>query len=176
MVLLSAAIVFAGLGWLGLSDSDSDGSETAVAATTTPAPPATTPANTSPANSTAATAAPPAGSTPASTATSTGASTTANSAALQRVPVRIYNNSTVDGLAATAADHLRAGGWTVTDVSNYAEGQISESTVFYGTESGAKDAADKLGKDMGLTVAPRFDGIADAPAGLIVILAGDGTN
>lgn len=179
MVLLSAAIVFAGLGWLGLSSSDSDdgdggGTDVTVAATTTQAPPVTT------------SAAPPAPeesephtpadiSTPSEPPTTT-APTTPNSSAVLRTPVRIYNNSTVDGLAATTADELRAAGWNITDVHNYDSGQIPQSTVYYGTAPGEREAAEKLGQEMGIPAAPRFDGIADAPAGVIVILAGDTAN
>ncbi len=193
MVLLSAAIVFAGLGWLSLSNSDGDnsGSAAPVAETTTQDP--GTPSAGGQANGDEKPAAgAPAGSTsPGGTesggsasggasagGTSAGAAaasprTTGDSAAAMNVPVRVYNNSTVEGLAATTADELRADGWNVTDVSNYDSGQVPRSAVFYGPKQGEREAAEKLAQSMGLPVEPRFDGITDAPSGVIVILAGN---
>ena len=174
MVLLSAAIVFAGLGWLGLGDSD-DSAPAGVAASSTVAPPPAAEADADGAHSqdqaadadTDADAA-------ASDAPSASASATpsANSAAVLAVPVRVYNNSTVEGLAATAADDLRAEGWNVTEVSNYGEGQIPKSTVYYGAAPGEKEAAEKVAREMGISAEARFEGIADAPPGVIVILTG----
>ena len=175
MVLLSAAIVFAGLGWIGLSDSDDESSgATTTAASPTEAPPTTTAAD--------AAGAPDAGSTTTSRSTSPSASPTTtgsaaeNSAAVLRVPVRVYNNSTVDGLAATTADQLRAEGWTVTDALNYDSGQVPQSAVYYGTAPGEREAAEKVAQELGFAAEPRFDGILDAPPGVIVILAGDSAN
>ena len=175
MVLLSAAIVFAGLGWIGLSDSDDGSSGAATTAATPTEPPAATPA-------TGTGGAPGTGSGTSSRSTSASASTTQsadageNSAALLRVPVRVYNNSTVDGLAATTADQLRAEGWTVTDALNYDSGQVPQSAVYYGTAPGEREAAEKVAQELGFAAEPRFEGILDAPPGVIVILAGDSAN
>lgn len=181
MVLLSAAIIFAGLGWFSLSDSETsgDGDNSAgatVASTTTQAPAATSsaPAATSasaPPVTAAAESTPPASAPPAQPAPSA-----PNLAEAQRTPVRIYNNSTVDGLAASTADRLRDEGWNITDVRNYDSGLIPQSTIYYGSTPGEKQAAEKLGQEMGFPAAPRFDGIVDAPPGVIVILTGDGSN
>ena len=170
MVLLSAAIVFAGLGWLGLSDSD-DSAPAAVATSS----PATAPAPTSAPAAAGGADAEPQDSDQDSAAAPTSApapSANAGAGAAQNVPVRIYNNSTVEGLASTTADDLRAAGWNVTDVSNYGEGQIPTSTVYYGTGRGEKEAAEKVAREMGISAEPRFEGIVDAPPGVIVILTG----
>ncbi len=89
------------------------------------------------------------------------------------VPVRVYNNSTTKGLARTAADDLRADGWQVTDVSNYPFGRIPTTTVYYrpGTEEEA--AAREIAATFGMRVEERFEGIKDAPAGVIVIVTND---
>lgn len=54
-----------------------------------------------------------------------------------KLPVRVYNNSKISGLAERAAADLRARGWTVASVGNYAQGQLAVTTVFY---SGTADA------------------------------------
>lgn len=89
------------------------------------------------------------------------------------VPVRVYNNSKIKGLAHTAADDLRAEGWQVTEVSNYPFGVIPTTTVYYrpGTEEEA--AARAIGATFGMRVEERFEGIKDAPAGVIVIVTND---
>ncbi|TDV40796.1 LytR C-terminal domain-containing protein [Actinophytocola oryzae] len=89
------------------------------------------------------------------------------------VPVRVYNNSKIKGLAATAADDLRADGWQVTEVANYPYGTIPTTTVYFrpGTEEEA--AARAIAAAFGMRVEERFTGIKDAPAGVIVIVTND---
>ncbi|MGH7748402.1 MAG: LytR C-terminal domain-containing protein, partial [Candidatus Dormibacteria bacterium] len=48
-----------------------------------------------------------------------------------RGEVRIYNNSTIHGLAARAAGDLSAAGWTVVEVGNFARGTIPTTTAYY---------------------------------------------
>ena len=85
-------------------------------------------------------------------------------------PVRVYNNSTITGLAAHAADDFRSDGWQVQQVSNYARGIIAASTVYYRPGTSEQLAASSLGSQFGLRVEPRFAGIDDATPGLIVIV------
>jgi hypothetical protein len=89
------------------------------------------------------------------------------------VPVRVYNNGTISGLAAQAAGDFRGDGWNVTEVGNYSQGLIPTSTVYYrpGTEEEA--AARELALRFNMRAEPRFDGIANSPPGLIVILTND---
>ncbi len=56
-------------------------------------------------------------------------------------PVRVYNNSTISGLAARAADNFRNAGWTVDEVANYPSGIIPTSTVYYRPGTGEQGAA-----------------------------------
>jgi hypothetical protein len=88
-------------------------------------------------------------------------------------PVRVYNNSTVTGLAARAADDFRADGWQVAQVANYPSGIIATSTVYYRPGTAEQTAASSLGSQFGLRVEPRFSGIDDATPGLIVIVTND---
>ncbi|MBV9160178.1 MAG: LytR C-terminal domain-containing protein [Pseudonocardiales bacterium] len=87
--------------------------------------------------------------------------------------VRVYNNSTIRGLAARAARDLTAAGWTVVEVGNYARGTIPTTTAYYqeGTEQRAAAAA--LGAQFRMRVEPRFPGIVNAGPGLIVIVTSD---
>lgn len=89
------------------------------------------------------------------------------------VPVRVMNNSKIKGLAAKAADDLRADGWNVTETGNYSAGIIPTTTVYYrpGTEEEA--AARAIGETFGMRVSERFEGIKDASPGVIVIVTND---
>jgi len=89
------------------------------------------------------------------------------------VPVRVLNNSKIKGLAAKAADDLKADGWNVTETGNYSAGIIPTTTVYYrpGTEEEA--AARAIGETFGMRVSARFDGIKDASPGVIVIVTND---
>ena len=89
-----------------------------------------------------------------------------------RGAVRVYNNSTIRGLAARAAQDMRAVGWSVREVGNYSGGTIPTTTVYYDDESG-RSAADALGENFGMRIEPRFEGIRDATPGLIVIVTND---
>ncbi|HVL82783.1 MAG TPA: LytR C-terminal domain-containing protein [Pseudonocardia sp.] len=90
-----------------------------------------------------------------------------------RAPLRVYNNSTIRGLADEGAADFRAAGWTVTEVGNYSDGIIPTSTVYYRAGTAEKAAAETLGREFGLRVEPRFAGIKDANPGVIVILTKD---
>lgn len=98
---------------------------------------------------------------------------TGSGGAVQRAPVRVYNNSTVKDLAEHAAADLRGDGWSVDKVGNYSQGIIATSTVYYRPGTAEQSAASALGRDFGLRVAPRFAGIDDATPGLIVIVTKD---
>ncbi len=86
--------------------------------------------------------------------------------------MRVYNNSKIRGLAARAAQDMRAAGWSVREVGNYSAGTIPTTTVYYDDE-GQRSTADALGESFGMRVEPRFDGIRDATPGLIVIVTND---
>ncbi|EIF00675.1 LytR C-terminal domain-containing protein [Saccharomonospora glauca] len=91
------------------------------------------------------------------------------------VPVRVYNNSTIKGLAADASDDLRALGWDVVETGNYSEGVIPVSTIYYRPGTPEEPIAQSLGETFGMRVEPRFEGIADASPGIIMIVTRDYT-
>jgi len=143
----------------------------AVAAPTAPAVAATAPAVGQPAPAVGqpapAVLQPPPAVVPGKPAPAVGRAATGNE------PVRVYNNSTVTGLAARAAQDFRADGWQVAQVANYPSGIIATSTVYYRPGTAEQTAASSLGSQFGLRVEPRFSGIDDATPGLIVIVTND---
>ena len=141
-------------------------------ASSTP-PPATTSSSTS-AKPTTTTSA------PTTTTTAPPATTTTNHPTQQppannpqSVPVRVYNNGTIQGLAQQAADQFKAAGWNVTGVGPYSQGIIVTSTVYYRPGTDEEAAANALGQAFHLRIMPRFEGIQAASPGVIVIITND---
>jgi hypothetical protein len=90
-----------------------------------------------------------------------------------RSEVRVYNNSTIRGLAARAAHDLTAAGWTVVEVGNYAHGAIPTTTVYYQEGTDQRAEAQALGAQFRMRVELRFPGIENAGSGLVVIVTND---
>lgn len=90
-----------------------------------------------------------------------------------RPAVRVYNNSTIKGLAEKAAEEFRASGWSVASVQNYPQGVIPATTVYYRQGTAEKSAADEMARRWGMRAEPRFAGIQDATPGIIVIITKD---
>lgn len=102
-----------------------------------------------------------------------GAAAPGSRAGAAKETLRVYNNSTIKGLAARAADDFRANGWPVGSVANYPSGIISTSTVYYRPGTAEQAAASTLGEAFGLRIQPRFTGLDQATPGLIVIVTND---
>jgi hypothetical protein len=98
----------------------------------------------------------------------TGAAGTDSSAG--RSPLRVYNNSTVTGLAARAAGDFRNAGWTVTEIGGFPGADLPTSTVYYRPGTNEEAAAQEIGRAFGLRVEPRFAAIEQASPGVIVIV------
>ena len=90
-----------------------------------------------------------------------------------KAPVRVYNNSTIGGLAERARTDFESAGWNVTEARNYSEGIIPTSTVYYRPGTAEQGAADALARQFGMRSEPRFSGIEDATPGIIVIVTKD---
>ncbi len=86
------------------------------------------------------------------------------------VTVRVFNNSTIKGLAARAKDDFAGAGWNVTEVSNYSQGIIPATTAYYRPGTDEEAAAKQLAQEFGFKAEPRFAGIQDATPGVIVIV------
>ncbi|NKT04707.1 LytR family transcriptional regulator [Rhodococcus hoagii] len=169
MVLIALAILFAGLGAASLGGSDSDETATEASPTTATSAPAAAPAAARTTTAPTTTAAEP--TTTTSTATSTTVASATTSARVDKsVPVRVFNNSTVSGLAAQTANELTSGGWNVSETGNYSYGQIQTTTVYYGGSASEKAAAQAIAAELGVKAEPRFAGIESASPGVIVIV------
>ncbi len=141
-----------------------------------PSNPLVAPANPAPANPGPATAAPVAPSLPGAGLPSDDGTRSRGGkmgGSVAKAPVRVYNNSLVKGLADQAAEDMRDAGWRVDEVGNYPHGNIPTSTVYYRPGTSEQAAARSLADGFGLRSAPRFDGLKDASAGLIVIVTKD---
>jgi hypothetical protein len=90
-------------------------------------------------------------------------------AAFGTVPVRVYNNSMIVGLAEKAGDQMRARGFDVVETGNYPQGLVPVSTAYYRPGTDEQAAADAAAAAFGLRSEPRFPGIANASPGVIVI-------
>ncbi|MER7014845.1 LytR C-terminal domain-containing protein [Saccharopolyspora sp. NPDC000359] len=89
------------------------------------------------------------------------------------VMVRVYNNSTISGLAHRAAEDIRRAGYDVPEVGNYSAGLIPTTTVYFRPGTPEEGQAKALAARFGARVEPRFDGIQDATPGLIAIITND---
>jgi LytR cell envelope-related transcriptional attenuator len=87
--------------------------------------------------------------------------------------VRVYNNSTIKGLAARAGADFTGAGWQVEVTGNYPKGTIPTSTVYFRAGTPEEAAAVVLGNRFDLRIEPRFPGIDPASPGLIVIVTND---
>jgi LytR cell envelope-related transcriptional attenuator len=101
----------------------------------------------------------------------------AGGTAVSRGEIRVYNNSTIRGLAARVARDLTAAGWTVVEVGNYPWGIIPTTTVYYqedfSKDSDQRAGAEALASEFGMRVEPRSQGITHVGPGLIVIVTND---
>ncbi|RDI42382.1 LytR cell envelope-related transcriptional attenuator [Nocardia mexicana] len=170
MVLIALAIVFAGLGAMSLSSSDSEASDSSTQGQATQGQPTSTTAPKPVATTTSAAAQP---TTTTVAPTTTTAAPTTPAGADKTVPVRVLNNSTIVGLAAQTAGQLTADGWTVAETGNYPGGVVPKTTVYYGNTPGEQAAAQSIAAELGVTAEPRFAGIANSPPGVIVIVTGN---
>lgn len=89
------------------------------------------------------------------------------------VTVRVYNNSTVKGLAHRAAEDFRTAGYDVPQVGNYPSGKIPTTTVYFrpGTEEQAQ--AQQVADQFGARAEPRFEGLEPASPGVIALITDD---
>jgi hypothetical protein len=129
-----------------------------------------------PVQTTSESVSPPAATTtspPAATTTSVTPPPPVTQPGVGKAPVRVYNNSTITGLAVKAADEVRANGWTVEGTGNYSQGTIPTTTVYFRPGTGEEASARELAGVLRARVEPRFDGIQSSAPGLILIVTND---
>lgn len=165
MILIALAIAFAGIGAMTLSKSDAVSQPADIV-------PSVAPVNAAP-NTPAASARPTTTTTALAPAVGVAPTTAAPTPSVDRgaVPVRVFNNSTVSGLAAQTAATLTSSGWSITETGNYSSGNVPKTTAFYDAGSASeKRAAQEIATELGIPAEPRFAGISSASPGVIVIV------
>ncbi|CCQ14985.1 putative uncharacterized protein [Rhodococcus sp. AW25M09] len=158
MVLISLAILFAAIGALSLTGSDSDAAAEPSVAETTSAPAAVAP-----------TAQAPAAQVPAGDAPASSAAPSPTSGTPADIEVRVLNNSNISGLAAGTADTLTAEGWTVVETGNFNEAQFAQTAVYYGTGAGEEQAAQTIATQLGVPAEPKPTSL-EPTVGVVVIV------
>ena len=159
MVLISLAILFAAIGALSLTGSDSDEAAAEPAAETTSAPAVVAPTAQAPA---------PAAQAPAADASTDSAAPTTSGTPAD-VEVRVLNNSNVSGLAAGTASTLTAEGWNVAETGNFSEAQFAQTAVYYGPTAGEEQAAQTIATQLGVPVEPKPTSL-ESTVGVVVIV------
>ncbi|MFD4643927.1 LytR C-terminal domain-containing protein [Lentzea sp. NPDC058436] len=172
--LLGVAAVALVIGVVSLFGGGSSDDTPPVAEGSSTAPPASTSSSASSSEAPASTSSSPVTTTASPTAPASSVPPPpVTQPGVTKAPVRVYNNSTITGLASKASDEVRANGWEVAETGNYAGGTIPTTTVYYrpGTEEEA--AAKELASVLRARVEPRFDGIQAAASGVILIVTND---
>lgn len=105
--------------------------------------------------------------------TSSRPATTPSPSSLKWVTVRVFNNSVIRDLGTRAANDFRAGGWNVSEVSNYSQGIIPRTTAYYRPGTDEEAAAKAFAAEFGILAEPRLEGIKDASPGVVVIVTKD---
>ncbi|EYT61094.1 glycoprotein [Dietzia sp. UCD-THP] len=95
--------------------------------------------------------------------------------AVTAVPVQVFNNSTVSGLAGRTGETLRESGFAVGEVANLPSNRpvVSESTVYFGTGAGERQAAEAVAAQLGIPALPRPADLEVGAPGVIVIVTQD---
>lgn len=187
LALVGVAVIAAVIGGITLTTGGGD-SDTATPPGTTPTtsdgatPPSSPGASSPPASSPPASSAPPSSAPastppPASQPGQTGQPGPGQPGGDQQashkwVTVRVYNNSTIQGLADKGAKDFRASGWNVTEIGPH-QGRLEKSAAYYRPGTDEEAAAKALALEFGIEALPRFEGIQSAAPGVIVILTKD---
>jgi hypothetical protein len=176
VALIGIAIVAAVIGGIsalsggdGANQAGPSGTPTQPGTSGSPTPPTT---SSTPAPSTSASPTPPSPtfSTPGQPTSSPGRPSGDQQTSNKWVTVRVFNNSTIKGLADRAAEDFRGTGWNVNEVGNYSQGVIPTTTAFYRPGTDEEAAAKQLAQEFGIKAEPRFPGIESATPGVIVIV------
>jgi hypothetical protein len=92
-----------------------------------------------------------------------------DTAPVPQLPVYVFNQTTITGLAAETANSLESAGWNVVGVDNWI-GRVPSDTVYF--YPGDRAAAERLSKDF-----PEFDRVwpasAPMPAGALSVILAD---
>jgi hypothetical protein len=112
---------------------------------------------------------------PSKSRTSASGTATHSSTGVKDVPLVVLNNSTIQGLAAEAAQRFEDGGWTVTESGNLTNTIVSSCAYYDESDPQAKYAAEALQAQYPAIkrVKPKFPELPSGP--VVVVLTGDYT-
>ncbi|HVK24110.1 MAG TPA: LytR C-terminal domain-containing protein [Actinokineospora sp.] len=178
IALIGVAAVATVIGVITLLGGNGDSAanqnpSSAAPATTTSAEAPSTSTSQDPTSAPVTSSAAPTTTTAAPAPTTTAAPTPAPAPSNKDQPVRVYNNSLETGLAKKAAEDLAEHGWQVAETSNYPQGIIPTTTVYYRPATAEETAARELAQAFGIRVEERFEGLKQASPGLILIVTKD---
>lgn len=174
MILIAVALLLAAWGAYSMTRDNSDDPTVTAPATSTAAPASQA--------ATTAAAAPASSAAPAPASAAAAPATDAQAPAAQASEIKqvhVLNNSTVQGLAASVADQLKAKGYETGEVGNFPDTIVPENTVYYTAgNAAAEQAARTLADKVGGVAAVRPDNLpagTDDPNSLVLVLATETT-
>ena len=91
----------------------------------------------------------------------------------QKIVVRVFNNSTISGLAHRAAEDFKRSGYQVPEVGNYARSTVPTTTFYYRPGTSEEKLAKEVASYFGAKAKPRFPEIANSGDGIIAIITND---
>jgi zona occludens toxin (predicted ATPase) len=106
------------------------------------------------------------------TISASNSATSSASPAPAKADVRVFNISSTEGAAESAANRLRDAGWNVTETGNLSMPEVVATTVFFSDAPGEHAAADEVGKLLEAPVQPRVPELAEQPPGVVVAVTG----
>jgi hypothetical protein len=106
------------------------------------------------------------------TISASNSATSSASPAPAKADVRVFNISSTEGAAESAANRLRDAGWNVTETGNLSMPEVAATTVFFSDAPGEHAAADEVGKLLEAPVQPRVPELASQPPGVVVAVTG----
>ncbi|GLW92805.1 caspase, EACC1-associated type [Actinokineospora globicatena] len=99
---------------------------------------------------------------------------TAPTSVTEKPVIKVYNNSSVPGLGAKAAEDIGDLGYDVAPGGNYSGGTIPMTTVYFRAgDQHERELAEKVATDLGARCKSRFDEVEDDLPGVLVIVTND---
>src|SRR4029078_1674392 len=102
------------------------------------------------------------------TVSATGSATSVPTPAPAKADVRVYNISSIEGVAESAANGWRDAGWNVTETGDLSLPEVTGTTVFFSDAPGEHEAADEVGKLLEGPVQPRGPELHQQPPGVLL--------
>jgi hypothetical protein len=89
-----------------------------------------------------------------------------------RPEVRVYNVSDVQGAADRVANQLKEQSWDARPENLELAAPPAETTVYWGSTPGEREAAEEVGKVLQAPVVERIPDLGEQPPGVIVVVTG----